>query len=68
MSSVTNRTALITGASRDLVQTTAQGLANEFAYVIVLGDITAGSCRTGGGSSGPGRTDTNGKPLRDWDD
>jgi NAD(P)-dependent dehydrogenase (short-subunit alcohol dehydrogenase family) len=72
MSSITNRTVFFSGASQGLAHATAQALANEFAQVIFLGDPAGAGCRVGGARSDQDQTDlhldTNGRPLRDWDD
>ena len=72
MSSVTNGTAFVSGGSQDLAHASAQGLATEFAHVIFLGDSATVGCRAGSATTGLDTTllrlDTNGRPLRDWDD
>ena len=72
MSSVMDRTAFVLGASRDHAHATARVLGDEFVRVIVLDNSAAVGCRAGGAKSDPDGTilhlDTNGRPLRDWDD
>ena len=72
MSSVLNRTAFVSGASQDLAHVSAQVLATEFAHVIFLGDSATVGCRAGSATIDLDTTflrlDTNGRPLRDWDD
>ena len=72
MSSVMNRTAVVSGTSGELADTTAQVLANEFAHVIFLGDYAGTSYGAGEVRSDHDnvvlRLDTNGRPLRDRDD
>jgi hypothetical protein len=72
MISDADRSAFVSGASRDLAMATAQVLANEFAHVIVLDGPAATGCQTNWAETDSDRTvlhlDTNGRPLRDWDD
>ena len=72
MSRITSRTAFVSGASQDLAHASAQVLATEFAHVIFLGDSATVGCRAGSATTGLDTTllrlDTNGRPLRDWDD
>ena len=72
MISDADRSAFVSGASRDLAMATAQVLANEFAHVIILDGPPATGCQTNWAKTDPDKTvlhrDTNGRPLRDWDD
>jgi NAD(P)-dependent dehydrogenase (short-subunit alcohol dehydrogenase family) len=69
MSSATDGTAFVIGASRDLSRATAQVLGNEFAQVIFLQAVAPAGCRADGARCDPNgtvlRRDTYGRPLRD---
>ena len=71
MGSVMNTTAVVSGTSGDLADTTARVL-NEFAHVIFLDDHAGISCQAGEVRADHDNVvlhlDTNGRPLRDWDD
>lgn len=72
MDSALDKTAFVVGASYDVSHAVAQILANEFPRVIVLDNPLAAGC--GASAARPAsdgtalRLDTNGTPLRDWDD
>lgn len=84
MSSFANRTALVTGASHAFIRGTAQAHTKDFARVIVFDGLPAEApdsvasekravgCPTSRSGSAPDATvlslDTNGRPLRDWED
>ena len=72
MSSVVDRTVFVPGDSRDLVRETGQALGRGFSRVIFLDASAPPGCRAGGARSDADgtvlRLDTNGRPLRDWDD
>jgi NAD(P)-dependent dehydrogenase (short-subunit alcohol dehydrogenase family) len=81
---LTNKTAVVTGASRTVAVSNARPVAREFTNVIVLdgrespetdnifSDIRAAGCRANCAWSDLDTTvlrlDTNGRPLRDWED
>jgi hypothetical protein len=68
----TNKSAFLSDASLDPARATSQALATEFAHAIVLASRGATVCQTNWAKTDPEGTvlhlDTNGRPLREWDD